>query len=560
MSAYPEFKLLPPPPTTSRSTSSPRRAQLPRFTAVDEVVNFAKSQVLARPDPVVKVSLFFVVVYIGLLELLALSVIIRRLLKRNFWLFRIVRRPDGLLLVPHLHNCWSFMAGVFGFIWTIYNIVSLIFVWHQDPPMHVGITLIYVWSPLYVGMSWMAWAAAVAGTQDLHVRIKITKRWRVGFTIAPWVANLIGIGIPFTCAVVVFFPSRLADRHSENARRLFIKWNERYAQQDTISEEMLVELQLIWFETIRHAVYLSIAALLWAIFASISLVVYCFFSIRLIRTLRRHLKMSRGKTGPISNAMTMSMGFFSAQDLADGDHNDPDEITDSGHTVRNRGTLCADASSQVEVAIKRPRPSRENPHLTGEARPATPLPKPSRTLPRPAQRDEASSVGRAVLYFVIQAGSINIGTLIVVCTMIAMAAITVAQTELGHFQETVTVMWMITSYTCVVFGTTTLCSIAHETYEESLASLIHPSRRSHSDSAPFKLSPVTISVVERRRRMPQQELQTELDHQIADDVPSAAEMSRTGALTYSDKQHPSISGDLSEGEGSILKAESVGGF
>ncbi|KAE8182497.1 hypothetical protein CF336_g8531, partial [Tilletia laevis] len=105
MSAYPEFELLPPPPPTFLSTSSPRRAQLPRFANVDEVVQFARGQVLARRDPMIERSLFFVVIYIGLLVGLAASVIIRRIINRNFWLFRIVRRPDGLLLVPHLHNC-----------------------------------------------------------------------------------------------------------------------------------------------------------------------------------------------------------------------------------------------------------------------------------------------------------------------------------------------------------------------------------------------------------------------------------------------------------------------
>ncbi|CAD6977665.1 unnamed protein product [Tilletia controversa] len=125
MSAYPEFELLPPPPPTFLSTSSPRRAQLPRFANVDEVVQFARGQVLARRDPMIERSLFFVVIYIGLLVGLAASVIIRRIINRNFWLFRIVRRPDGLLLVPHLHNCWSFMAGSFGFVFTVYNGISL---------------------------------------------------------------------------------------------------------------------------------------------------------------------------------------------------------------------------------------------------------------------------------------------------------------------------------------------------------------------------------------------------------------------------------------------------
>ncbi|KAE8230255.1 hypothetical protein CF326_g4749 [Tilletia indica] len=543
MSAYPEFHLLPPPAPTFLSTSSPRRAQLPRFTAVDEVVKFAKSQVMARPDPVMIDSLFFVVVYIGLLVLLALSVIIRRLLNRNFWLFRIVRRPDGLLLVPHLHNCWSFMAGSFGFISTVYNMVSLAYICHQEPPVHVCVTLIYVWSPLYVGVSWMAWAAAVAGTQDLHIRIKITKRWRVGFTIAPWVANMIGVGIPFACAVAVFFPSRLGNQHSENARRLFLKWNKRYAKQDTITEEMLVQLQLIWFETISHTNYLAIAAMLWAMFASITLVIYLYFSGRLIQTLRRHLKKRGGKARPIPNAMTISMGIYDAEQVAENEQDSPDRIEECQDDFGRMGAVSAIASShmmpsQIEVLIEEPPPTYQK----GQAKTA-PAP-PSAHLgahPKPVERDEASSVGRAVLYFVIQASSINLGTFIMICVAIAMSIVTVAQTELGHFQETVTTMWLVLSYTCVVFGTTTLCSIAHETYEESLASLIHPTRRSHTESS-FKLSPATISVVERRRRTVQRGiLQTHEEHRLEDEEPSPAHFDTPRGSTYNDKEHPSRS-------------------
>ncbi|CAD6950115.1 unnamed protein product [Tilletia laevis] len=245
MSAYPEFELLPPPPPTFLSTSSALRAQLPRFSNVDEVVQFARGQVLARHDPMIERTLFFVIIYLGLLLVLANSVIIRRILNRNFWLFRIVRRPDGLLLVPHLHNCWSFMAGSFGFVFTVYNSISLANLLHQQPPKDACIILVYVWSPLYLGISWMAWAAAVAGTQNLYIRIKITRRWSIKARIPPWVANMFGVGVPCSCAVAVLLPSILGNRHSENARRLFIEWNKQFATQEAITEDMLIQLQLV---------------------------------------------------------------------------------------------------------------------------------------------------------------------------------------------------------------------------------------------------------------------------------------------------------------------------
>ncbi|CAD6905420.1 unnamed protein product [Tilletia controversa] len=570
MSAYPEFELLPPPPPTFLSTSSALRAQLPRFSNVDEVVQFARGQVLARHDPMIERTLFFVIIYLGLLLVLANSVIIRRILNRNFWLFRIVRRPDGLLLVPHLHNCWSFMAGSFGFVFTVYNSISLANLLHQQPPKDACIILVYVWSPLYLGISWMAWAAAVAGTQNLYIRIKITRRWSIKARIPPWVANMFGVGVPCSCAVAVLLPSILGNRHSENARRLFIEWNKQFATQEAITEDMLIQLQLIWFETIRHVNYLAIAAILWSIFVSITLVIYLYFSIRLVRTLQRHLRRRGAKSGPIQNAMTMSMGVFTTDVVPDGGDEHANRTVLSGNPAGRVDTTSAIASpcvleSQVAVNIEDICPTKKN------IQPLARLPPPLQSSPRARpmvdpesrQRDEAGSAARAVLYFVIQASSNNVGGLIMASVAITLARVTVARTELGHFQNTVNICWMVLSFTCVLFGTTTLCSIAHETYEESFASLIHPTRRIQPDSAPFRLSPDTISVVERQRRMHQHETQTqeshtETEHYFDDKVATPRNLSATDVLTYNHEQLlPSISSDLSVRDGSLSKSQSA---
>ncbi|CAD6900773.1 unnamed protein product [Tilletia controversa] len=530
MSAYPEFNLLPPPPPTYLSTSSPRRAQLPRFANVDEVVDFARGQVLARRSLPIEVSLFFVVIYIGLLGIGSFSVIIQRIISGKFWVFRIVRRPDGRLLVPHLHNCWSVMAGGFACLWIAYKIAYLVDIAHQQPPRHACFGLIYVWGPLYVGVSWMAWAAAVAGTQNLFVRIKITRRWEKKFWVRPCAANFLGIVVPCSCALAVFFPARLGNQHSEAARRLFIEWNNRFSTHQDITEEMLVQLQLIWFQTIQHANYFAIAAMMWSIFALISNLVYLHFSLRLIRTLRTHLRMGGPKAGPIQNAMTMSMGIFSGETAPNREEEQLDQRVQYRTAVQSFGGTSATASSnivrsQVAITIEDARsPCEEKEPIAGLSPPSPVLP-PSKPmiLPACAHREGSSSVTRAVLYFIIQSASLNLGTFFFLTVMFVSGIVTVAQTEQGHFLNTINTCQMLLAFICVVFGTTTLLSIAHETYEESLASLIHPPRKTHTDSVPFKLSPVTISVLERQRRVPQEiqthEVQMELYIQTDDRWP-----------------------------------------
>ncbi|KAK0522082.1 hypothetical protein OC834_006413 [Tilletia horrida] len=582
MTAYPEFKLLPVPPPTWLSTSSPKRAQLPRFGSVAEAIDFAQGLVLARYNPVVERFLWFVIIYIGLLVALALSVIARRLLASNFWIFRLVRRPDGLLICPHLHNCWSLMAGCFGLISTIYNMVTLDFIRARRAPMHVCITLIYVWSPLYLGVSWMAWAAAVAGTQDLVLRIKLTDKIRCNVRLAPWVANLIGLALPFSCTVAVFFPSRAANSHSEHARHMYEDWMHQYRSQQQLSEEMLRHLQQIWFEVLKASYSLAIAALLWSVFASITLAIYLFFSMRLIRTLRKHLKKRGGKSEPLQNAMTISMGLYCHTE--NEDEEDEPEL-DIGHTpshdlYEHGDQLSAIASSEAQYP-QMPERARTKPPTLGQRRRTlsklTPKPKPE-LRPRPKSKPQAvpdsarpkgvasgpgllakegaNSVGRAVLYFAVQAGSINTALAIMDSIAFTLAIKIVQAAEVGRFEELVILTWSILEMTCVVFGTTTLCSIAHETFEESIASLIHPSVPSHTSNSrrcppePLQLNRMTISVLERRRRLPQQShIETEIE---PTEEPS---VSTTNELEYHDTKQASASATTFQTEKGMMEQD-----
>ncbi|CAD6885405.1 unnamed protein product [Tilletia caries] len=298
--------------------------------------------------------------------------------------------------------------------------------------------------------------------------------------------------------------------------------------------------------------------MLWCIFAFISNLIYLYFTVRLIRTLRSHLRKGGPKAGPISNAMTMSMGICSDETAPCKEEGHLHQILQSKIAVQTIGATPAIASSniirsQVAVTVEDTRsPCEKKQQTTGLPPPLPVLPSSKQiTPPASGQREVASSVSRAVLYFIIQASSLNLGTSIVVMVMFVLALITVAQTEQGQFQKTVNIYQMCMAYIVAAFGTT-MCSIAHETYEESLASLIHPPRKSHPDSAPFQHSPVTISVLERQRRVPQ-EIQTrdvkmELERQMEGESPTPGYQSSTTVQSHSYKQHSSINGDLLDRE------------
>ncbi|CAD6914022.1 unnamed protein product [Tilletia caries] len=233
---------------------------------------------------------------------------------------------------------------------------------------------------------------------------------------------------------------------------------------------MLVQLQLIWFQTIQHANYFAIAAMMWSIFALISNLVYLHFSLRLIRTLRTHLRMGGPKAGPIQNAMTMSMGIFSDDTAAadeEEDHlNQSVQSRTAGQTLGGTSTIASSniIRSQVAATIEDARsPCEEKESFAGLSPPSPPSPvlPPSKPmiLPACAHREGSSSVTRAVLYFIIQSASLNLGTFFFLTVMFVSGIVTVAQAEQGHFLNTINTCQMLLAFICVVFGTTTLLSM-----------------------------------------------------------------------------------------------------
>lgn len=62
-------------------------------------------------------------VWIIMLIIVGSIVIIHRLRKRAFWLFKFRRRSEGIYVVPNALNCFLLLEGCFGIIWVAFVIV-----------------------------------------------------------------------------------------------------------------------------------------------------------------------------------------------------------------------------------------------------------------------------------------------------------------------------------------------------------------------------------------------------------------------------------------------------
>ncbi|KAK0551565.1 hypothetical protein OC845_002145 [Tilletia horrida] len=427
--------------------------------------HMTQKDLLVDPPSAMKHLLLADIIYIGALYLIGIAILIRRVLTRKCWIFRLVRVSSGLLVVPHLHNCWSLACVAFGSMSQVYHIMTFVDLHTRNPPRHICITLIYLWVFLFVGVSWNAWAAAVAKAQDLRISLKLGRLFHV-----------------------------------------------------QIQDEMILAAE-----------QLAIAAALWTLFAAVVFLIYCYFAAGLIRLLFGHLKLSKHKnrTVPVTNIVTRSLGFPTTahgQTRAVDDEtmeilrstiHDPgrDQVyemppsrTGSPRLYPLSPTMrlftpgsapsprigsppppsgarspCPSRSESTRLSISQrsPDPSSADvlPPSTGSPRfssdcrpeaPPTPVPAPARPL------NSTNSAGRAVRYFAVQAASINLGTLLMLTVAAYITVTIVPETEKGRFAEVYFRSWILLNSTCIVFGTTTLCSIAQETFEEVVSNLVHP--------------------------------------------------------------------------------------
>lgn len=113
------------------------------------------------------------------------------------------------------------------------------------------------------------------------------------FFLHAWTANVLALSIPIICCISIAIPSFIANAHYMQARSEQLSWLTRYDQATYFTQEMVIEVQLIWYKALRAMRLTAIIYLLWFVWAMVCFVLYTFLSVRLVKAILTEMKKTR---------------------------------------------------------------------------------------------------------------------------------------------------------------------------------------------------------------------------------------------------------------------------
>jgi hypothetical protein len=133
------FDLLPRPDRSIFSLGNEStRATIPDFESVEQLRDFTRRIVVLK----LEVPTIFIQVKIGcafmvLLVLLFILIFARRIHQRSFWIIRLVRRPEGTVLIPNAILAFSLLEANFSILFVAFLFrVIYVFEKHTLEPWH----------------------------------------------------------------------------------------------------------------------------------------------------------------------------------------------------------------------------------------------------------------------------------------------------------------------------------------------------------------------------------------------------------------------------------------
>ncbi|EPQ26230.1 uncharacterized protein PFL1_06165 [Pseudozyma flocculosa PF-1] len=221
----------------------------------------------------------------------------RRLYKRSLWVFRLVQRSNGSLVVPNPVSALTTIFLGFGILLIGMNALFLRYYEQGWRPRHIFLWIAVVWFPLANGAYLVALGTFYARPDALQCispsHPPSTLVQRLGIT--PRVVNLAFLAIPFIQASLIVWPAHLSDFHYQSALAKYYAWRQRWPDSTTgLNREMLLEAQAIWYELLTASRYLSATNVIWGLTSLFNGVAEMIVGGALVLTVRRQIKKLRG--------------------------------------------------------------------------------------------------------------------------------------------------------------------------------------------------------------------------------------------------------------------------
>ncbi|CAD6885068.1 unnamed protein product [Tilletia laevis] len=304
-SIYDRFNLLPAPPPTAFSHHGPAvRMRLPDFQTVQDARDFLDKMFVCHHSALLTGTRTTFASLVAVLCIFVVGWEVSLYVHRRRWFLRIVKTPEGVIIVPNNNAVWATFGPIFLALNCIQAFVELAYL-HRDLPLpHMPLWVILQFVPLSYAMIWSSWASyhgRVPGSQHYELLHRESR----GLKLSPFAANCVWIVTPTVLAVIVAIPAFLSDAVNQSARRDAILKMAEMSTATYLSEELIRSIQELWLRRRSGAELISIGTMIWYIILLGYIVVYASISFRLAIKLHQHLsallqiKQARAAVGTV---------------------------------------------------------------------------------------------------------------------------------------------------------------------------------------------------------------------------------------------------------------------
>ena len=299
-----QFDLPSPPARTIFSTAraDSGRAWFPDFTAatqdpVASLHNFISALFYPSLPTRTFTQLKVLSVLTALTGICIFLIILRRLYERSFWLFRLVKRSNGTLIVPNAITAFVAIESTFAILMIAFCWEVAAWYQHGKSPKHLILWIGLTWLPLILG-AWCTTVGIIYARPDALSFVSPQPgkppSWALRMGITPAVVNLVFLAIPMVQIVSVAVPAVLAQNHFGRAFEHYHRWAATLQPGESLTRELLLEAQQIWFKVLDAAYWISICMAIWEAWVCGLFFCYCMAGGSLIATLRKQLDTLKG--------------------------------------------------------------------------------------------------------------------------------------------------------------------------------------------------------------------------------------------------------------------------
>ncbi|CAO1623555.1 unnamed protein product [Sympodiomycopsis kandeliae] len=271
----------------------------------------------------------------------------RRLYERSFWIFRLVRRGKGLLVVPNAMMAFTVFTGLFGIVLVAMNFVLVRMFEHKSqPPYNLVAWLTLPWLSIKSGGVYAAWGSHHARPTTLSSDLgRGSSKCRLrSFFTHPMTLNVLCFGPPVVLDIAILIPSLIINSRWNTNIHKYLDWNHQWHSTNTLNREMLVGFQSIWYESINIAHGMAVIFAVWAVQAAFIAFCYTVVGMRLLLTIRKQIRTLESRDSDMHLQTVSSPKLDDDKVVSPRMAQRPQDV-DLGSSVQGNGEKSRDASA-----------------------------------------------------------------------------------------------------------------------------------------------------------------------------------------------------------------------